>query len=82
MESGHVSFAHSAKEALDVLRDATDMEGLMLRWRAAALVQKFGSWVSVQPTADEKSETVNELMAVMAGVNKRRAAMRDRESGT
>lgn len=76
MGSGYVSFAESAKEALDALRDATDMEGLMLRWRAAALVKRFGSWVSCQPTADEKTEAANELMAVMAGVNKRRAKLR------
>jgi hypothetical protein len=73
MSSGHINFTESAKEALDDLRDATDMEGLMLRWRAAALVKKFGSWISVQPTADEKAETVNELMAVMAGVVSRKA---------
>lgn len=73
MSSGHISFAGSAKEALDALQEATDMEGLMLRWRASALVQRFGSWTSCQPSPDEKTEAVNELMAVMAGVNKRRA---------
>jgi hypothetical protein len=72
MSSGHISFAESAKEALDELRDATDMEGLMLRWRAAALVKKFGSWVANQPSPDEKTEAVNELMAVRAGVTARR----------
>lgn len=73
MSSGHISFAESAKEALDALREAHDMEGLMLRWRASALVRRFASWASSPPGADEKTEAVNELMAVMAGVNKRRA---------
>lgn len=73
MSSGHICFAESAKEALDELQDATDMEGLMLRWRAASLIKKFGAWASVAPSPDEKQETVNELMAVMAGINSRRA---------
>lgn len=76
MSSGHINFAESAKEALDALRDAKDMEGLMLRWRAAELVQRFGSWPSCQPTPDEKTEAVNELMAIMAGVNRWRAQQR------
>ena len=73
MSSGHISFAESAKEALDALRDATDMEGLMLRWRASRLLQAFAAWTASPPTPDEKQEVVNELMAVMAGVNTRRA---------
>lgn len=78
MSSGHISFAESAKEALDSLRDANDMEGLLLRWRAARLMEQFATWAIVAPTPDEKQETVNELMSVMAGVNKRRVALKSK----
>lgn len=65
----HTDFLGAAIDLSSRLDRSPEAEVLQLRLRATSLVQRFGSWASSEPSLEERSEAVGELLSLNREVN-------------